>query len=375
MRTGGRIFLAALLAFIGVGALLPVLPVYVTQVLEGGQLTVGVVMGCYALSSVLCRPFAGRLSDARGRRPLVLGGLGLLVVSGLLLYVPAGIAGLIAARLVLGAGQGTMNTVINLWLIDVAPVARRGQMLGLLGIAVWGGMSLGPLAGEALRAHASYEAVWALAALAPLAAALILRTLPDARRRDPAGRSGALLPRVALRPGLALMLSTIGWGTVSAFAVLHLAGRGVGGGAAVLTAYGLAVVGTRVVAGRLPDVLGPRRAAMAGGAAQAAGLAVLALASSLAAAVAAGVVLGIGTSLVFPALALSVVDRAAPSDRGGAIGVLTSFFDVGIGIGGPLGGAVAVLAGYEAAFWTAAVCAAAGAALAVTPRGSRRRRG
>lgn len=98
----------------------------------------------------------------------------------------------------------------------------------------------------------------ALAAIAPLLAALVVRTLREARLPDASASSGSLLPRVALPPGLALMLSNTGWGTASAFVVLHLASRGVGGAVAVLTAYSVAVVATRLLVGRLPDLLGPR---------------------------------------------------------------------------------------------------------------------
>lgn len=92
----------------------------------------------------------------------------------------------------------------------------------------------------------------------------------------------------------------------------------------------------------------------------------IALASSMAAGVAGGVVLGVGTSLVFPSLALMVIERE-PAERGAALRAFTSFFDVGVGIGAPVAGLVAAVAGYEAAFWMAAACASAGAVIAALP--------
>ena len=68
-----------------------------------------------------------------------------------MLYLPhAGLAGLIAARLVLGVGEGSLYTAGSAWIVDLAPVARRGRVLGLYGLAVWGGLSVGPLVGELL---------------------------------------------------------------------------------------------------------------------------------------------------------------------------------------------------------------------------------
>ena len=52
--------------------MLPVLPRYVHGPLGAGDIAVGVVIGSYAITGLLLRPFAGRLADRRGRKPTVL---------------------------------------------------------------------------------------------------------------------------------------------------------------------------------------------------------------------------------------------------------------------------------------------------------------
>src|SRR4051794_41464775 len=64
--------------------------------------------------------------------------------------------------------------------------------------------------------------------------------------------------------------------------------------------------------------------------------------------------MGIGFSLLFPSLALIVMNRVGEAGRGAAMGAFTAFFDVGVGLGAPLAGAVAALAGYPVAFYVAA---------------------
>ena len=76
-------------------------------------------------------------------------------------------------------------------------------------------------------------------------------------------------------------------------------------------------------------------------------------------AVAGALVMGTGFSLSFPSLALLVVEEVDEDTRGAAMGAFTAFFDVGVGIGGPLAGAVSAVAGYPAAFLVGAACAAA----------------
>jgi predicted MFS family arabinose efflux permease len=102
--------------------------------------------------------------------------------------------------------------------------------------------------------------------------------------------------------------------------------------------------------------------------AQAAGLVLIAVAGSLAVVVAGALVMGTGFSLSFPSLALLVVEEVDERTRGAAMGAFTAFFDVGVGIGGPLAGAVSALAGYPAAFAVGAACAALGGVVAALSR-------
>jgi len=358
------VFAAALTAFLAVGAVLPVLPRYVRGPIGGGDLAVGIVVGAFAATAVIGRPIGGRIADARGRRAIVVAGLLITGLAGALYLVPAGVAGLVVARLVLGIGDGWVFTAGLSWIIDLAPPARRGQMIGLFGLAVWGGLSTGPLLGQIVYDIGSYEAVFVLSALVPLVGAAIARRVPDAHQPvAPARGPGGLLPRGVVAPGVALALANIGYGTVAAFVVLLLDDRGVGHGAAVFTAFAAAVVIARLVLGRLPDRLGPHPTAAAAGVAEALGLALLAVAGSPAVAVAGGVVMGLGFSLLFPSLALIAVARAGGRRRATAIGGFTAFFDVGVGLGAPLAGVVAALASYEAAFLTAAGAALLGTAV------------
>jgi predicted MFS family arabinose efflux permease len=82
---------------------------------------------------------------------------------------------------------------------------------------------------------------------------------------------------------------------------------------------------------------------------------VIGAAESLGAALAGAVAMGAGFSLLFPSLALLVVNRVAEARRGVAMGTFTAFFDIGMGLGSPAAGAAAAIGGYEAAFALAAV--------------------
>ncbi|MQA72950.1 MAG: MFS transporter [Solirubrobacterales bacterium] len=363
------IFIVTGLGLLSVGATLPILPRYVSGPLGGGDLEVGIVTGAFAITGLACRPLAGHLADRRGRKRVVLVGSLLTAVSGLLLFVPAGIVGVIASRLFLGAGEGAVYTAGSAWIVDLAPPERRGRIIGLYGLAIWGGLALGPPLGELVLHASSFDWVWAVATAAPLLGALVAIRIPERfRPRHDYEYERALLAREALRPGLGLALGIVGYAAMAAFVVLHLDQRAIGHGAAVFAAFAVSVVAMRVVGGWLPDRYGSIRCAIGAALVEAAGLVVIAAADSFAAALIGAMAMGAGFSLLFPSLALLVVNRVPEERRGVAMGTFTAFFDLGMGVGGPLAGAAAALGGYSAAFALAAACALATVAVALTLR-------
>ena len=363
------IFVVTALGLLAVGATLPVLPRYVDGPLDGSDFDVGVVTGAFAITGLACRPLAGRLADQRGRKLVVIGGAISTAIAGLLYFVPAGIGGLIVARLFLGAGEGAVYTAGSAWVVDMTPPERRGRIIGLYGLAIWGGLALGPPIGELILQATSFEMVWAFAAAAPLAGAALALRIPEGFAPRPTPEADRrLIAREALRPGLGLSLAIVGYAAMAAFVVLHLDERGVGHGAAVFTAFAVSVVGMRVIGGGLPDRYGSVPCIIGAGSIEAAGLLVIAAADSVAVAVLGAVAMGSGFSLLFPSLALLVVNRVPEDRRGAAMGTFTAFFDLGMGVGSPIVGAAAALGGYEAAFVLAAACALATIAVALSLR-------
>jgi MFS family permease len=362
------IFAATLLTLMAVGAVLPVLPHYVKGPLDYGNLAVGFAIGAFAFTALASRPVAGHFADARGRRPVVAVGALLAAVGGVLYFVPAGLPGLIVARLVLGAGEGTVFTAGATWVVDLAPPGRRARVIGLYGLAVWGGLSLGPLIGSALFDAGRFDAVWAFCTVSPALGALVALLIPDPFRPAERPERRRLIVRESVRPGLALALATVGYAAMASFIVLDLNSKHIGHGATAFAAFATTVVITRLVGGDLPDRIGPVRCATVAAAISAVGLGLIALADSLAVALAGAVGMGIAFALIYPSLSLIVVNGVADSRRGSALGTFTAFFDIGFAVGGPLTGLAASLGGYSAAFWLGSACALAAVAVAGTLR-------
>ena len=134
-RAFAGIFAATLFTLMAVGAVLPVLPHYVKGPLNYGSLAVGFAIGAFAFTALASRPIAGHIADSRGRRPVVAVGAALAAVAG------------------------------GLYFVDLAPLDRRARVIGLYGLAVWGGLALGPLIGTGLFEAGHFNAVWAFCAI------------------------------------------------------------------------------------------------------------------------------------------------------------------------------------------------------------------
>jgi len=357
--------------YVGLTVAIPVLPAFVRQSFGASNFEIGLAVTATSLTALLIRPVSGYLADRHGHRLVMQAGAVIVAAGGVLYFLPTGLPGLVAIRLLLGVGEASLFTAGAVWTVSLAPHSRRGQLIGLYGVSMWAGISVGTFLGAVL-VRFGYNAVWGFSVAAALVALALISSVPErSRAGEPSGGpigGHRLLLRPALLPGLALGLAAAGCAGLAAFVLLHLQARGIQNGALVLSGFSAVYAGTRLVIGRLPDQLGPRRVAAWSGAGEAAGLLIIAVAPNLPVALLGSVVMGVGFSLLHPSLALMVMNRTERSKQGAALGAYTSFWDLGMTVWGPLIGVVAGALGYPAVFVAGAVCAAAATAVALSIR-------
>ena len=345
--------------FVCMGALVPTLPRYVEDELGGGGVAVGLVVGLFAVSAALVRPWAGRLGDLRGRRLLISGGSLVMGVSVLAYALVDAVAPLLALRLVSGIGEAAVFVGAATAIQDLAPDHRRGEAASYFSVALYGGIAVGPLLGEWLADEHGFHAVWyAAGGSALLAAVLGLGTQPH--HGLPVPRPERLLYRSALGPGLVLLMGLIPFVGFGTFIELYGEDIGLDDVGPVFAAYAVSVLLIRVLGARLPDRLGWRVASTIALISVGSGALVLAVWASVAAVWIAAFGMAIGMSLLFPALFSAVVAGVPEEERSQAVGTFSVFFDLANGIGAPLLGLVVALSSYRGAFFAAAVIAACG---------------
>ena len=354
--------LSELAYFTAAGLIIGLTPFYVTGPLGSDEAGLGMAAAAFSITTLLLRPYAGRLSDRRGRRPLLVAGALVVAVVILAHAVTTSLMVLIGLRLLLGVGEAFFFVAGYAALADLAPRGRTGEALSYNSLALYLGIALGPIIGQVLLRAGGFDLAWAGGfALAMIAVLLALRLPETAARLDPDAPAAPLFHRAAIGPGMALFA---GVAAMSAF--MLLAGPraeriGLDGWSLTFLLFGGVVVACRVLFARLPDRLPPMRLGAMALALSAVGLMIAASLPGVAALLAGSAVLAVGVAFMTPALFAATFNAVAPSERGAAAGTATLFIDLGFGGGPLLAGFVAAGAGIPAAFAVAAGIALVGA--------------
>jgi MFS family permease len=359
---------AGLFYFLSIAALLPTLPRYVSDELGGSGLAVGIVVGSFAVSAAVVRPWVGRLGDVVGRRTMSLAGAGLAAVGVVPLGLVDAIWYLVLLRLVAGLGEAFFFIGAATAAQDLAPDHRRGEAASLFSVAIYAGLAFGPVIGEQVYTRYGSDPTWLLAGAAAGAAFVLSWFIPRemGRVENPAPRRGLLHP-AAFLPGSVLLLGLIGFTGYAAFLPLYVDRVGIDEAGPFFLVYGIIVLAVRILGARLPDRLGPVRASSYALVAIATGLAAVAGVSSAAGIWVGTVLLAVGMSLLFPALFTLAVNGAPAEERSHAVGTFSLFFDLSQGLGAPaLGLAVTAFGTERAAFVVGSAVAVVGLVVANT---------
>ena len=331
------------------------------QSIGGNLVQVGLATGIFALSAVVARPFAGRLADRWGRRPLLLAGATLFALAPACYALAGSVWPFMAIRVVHGIGIAAFTTAYTAFVADLAPPAQRGETIGLAGLTSNLGLFFMPALGAIVLAQWGYAPHFlAAAGVATVGVMLILPIAePKMDRPDSTGvRLGAVL---RLRPVWVAALASTGlavaYGATLSFMAPMAAERGLTAAGAYFTAFAATLMLAQVLAGWLSDRIGRRAVAAPGLALAALATAWLAVARSDAALLAAGAAFGLSWGLVRAGLDTAVVDAVSAASRGTAVGLLYTCFDAGVGVGAFGLGVVAQQYGYVTAFGLAAAWA------------------
>ncbi|RXZ50535.1 MFS transporter [Agromyces fucosus] len=353
---------AELAYFTAVGVSIYALPLTVTGPIGGDEAMAGLAFGAFALSALVLRPVAGRLTDTLGRRPLLLGGALTAALSLALLATAGDLVTIIALRLLAGVAEAAFFVAGFAALADLAPPARMGEALSYNSLGLYLGIALGPPLGEVLVGVSGFGLAWiGAAALAVVAAGLSLLVGETREGPPPAKADRRIIHRPAVPISLGFLASLVPIGGFLTFAALQAEAVGSVAASAPLLVYGGVVVVCRIVFARLPDRVPPLALGAAALVTIGIGLALIAAWASPIGLVLGTGVAAIGVAFSTPAFFGAIFATASPSQRGVASGTASAAIDLGLGLGPIVLGLVAHAAGIPWAFVVGAAVAAMGA--------------
>jgi predicted MFS family arabinose efflux permease len=345
--------LTAFAALFGFQLLLSVVPLYADEA-GGGSSGAGLATAAFMLSTVLTQIQMPRVLGRYGYRRALAAGLLFLGIPALFYIYAQTLAPILAVTLVRGVGFGIVTVVFAALIVELAPSGRRGEALGLLGIAITLPTIFCNALGLWLTGRFGYEIVFLLGGFTPLLGLGMVIGIRSAAPSKIGGEEGgagffAGLKRPPLRRIFLLFATTtMAAGVVVTFLPLAIPGSGAFSAVSALLVVGVASTASRWWAGRFGDRRDPRLLLTPGLLACAIGMAGLPLGGVVL--IGGAVLFGIGFGLLQNSTLILMMGRVSKSEYGLGSTLWNAAFDAGTGIGAFSFGFVISAVGFSLSF-------------------------
>ncbi|MBQ3958465.1 MAG: MFS transporter [Bacteroidaceae bacterium] len=349
--------------------LTPLLPLYLSETYGASKDQIGLVLSGYALTALLVRPFSGFLVDSFPRKAVLLACYFLFFILFGGYLVAGSLLAFCIVRTLHGAPMGATTVSNSTVAIDVLPSQRRAEGIGYYGLSNNLATAISPTIGLLIYHWTGrYEVIFVLAMLMAGVGLLVNATLRLKPRPLQKDKQRLSLDRFILlkgwSEGLSMVTYGFSYGVISTYLAIY--GKeelGVTAG----TGLFFALLSTGLILSRLVGARSLREGhvsanARGGALVSVVGYLLFAAVHEPWAYYASALIIGLGNGHMFPAFQTMFINLAPNSQRGTANGTLLTAWDLGVGLGIIMGGAVAEFASYHAAFWMAWLANAAGTA-------------
>ena len=184
LKIFSTLFVSVFVTTMGAGIIGPLLPVYAHE-LGANAIQVGLIFAAFSLTRSIFVPFFGKLSDLRGKKPVLLTGLSIYCALSLLYSISNGIWHLIFLRLMQGFASAMILPVAQAYVGIITPETHEGRIMGLFNVSLYGGLSAGPVIGGIVKDHSSIRYSFLSMGLLALTGFLLCFFLLPPRKREP----------------------------------------------------------------------------------------------------------------------------------------------------------------------------------------------
>lgn len=342
--------LASVLFFFALQLQFTILPLYAHQV-GAGDSGWGLAFSVTAWAAVALRLLGGPLADRIGRKAvMIVGGLAMFLGCLVFFLVP-NFTGLLVGRIIHGIAIGFFTTSYKALVIDLAPLPRRGEAVGIGNMTYGFAMISAPSIGEYIQASHGYQAVFLASAAFGLACTLVVLVnrapILEPPRQSLIAGMGAVLRLRSQWAGIVGMFGVAAsFAATVTFLPLLAGSKGLTGVGLAFSVYALAEFLGQPLGGRVGDRVEKRLIIVPGLIVLALGIIAVLLADSR-------WLLYVGTGLIGLSVAMTRVNLdtlvmgGAPVDlRGTAAALQYGSSDIWLGLAGWLLGILAESTGY-----------------------------
>ncbi|MDR1164927.1 MAG: MFS transporter [Deltaproteobacteria bacterium] len=334
--------------FMGFNMLLPTLSLYLTEK-RLSEREIGLVIGCFTVTSVTARLLATPLSRRFGSLNMARVGLFLCAAGTPFFFIIASTASYFAARLAMGAGFGLTSTLLVTLGVKVIPPERIAEGMGYLGLGATVALACGPLAGLFVEETWGFETMFVTMVVCYVLAILVTFNLPNLEGQR-SGAAAAKAPGSALShfwepkavaPASLMFLYGVGVSGITAFLAIFLHNEHLPSAAVFFAVATIGTVFSRVTAGRIYDHHGHQFVIPPALLLVMAAVAILVSLPGETLLLFASLLYGLGAGCFFPSAQTLTITAAPEEKRTLASAYFFVSFDLGIGIGAAFMGFVA----------------------------------
>lgn len=320
--------------------IIPELPNYLTSL--GGAEYKGYIISLFTITAAISRPFSGKLTDSIGRVPIMIFGASVAFLVGISYPIATTVMGFLLLRLLHGFSTGFKPTGTSAYIADIIPENKRGEAMGILGVATSLGMALGPTIGTKITTAFGYNTLFYISGSIALLSIIILfnlkETLPKEKKLPfslkllKINKDDFYEPKV-LAPAIVFLLSTFPFGLILTIIPDLSQSIGIEDKGIYFSIFVLSSVLIRFIAGRISDLHGRIPVIIGSMALLIISMLLLSFVQSLVSFYLSAFIYGISIGMSSPTIFAWTADLADPKKIGRAFATIYIALEVGIGIG------------------------------------------
>lgn len=331
--------------------ILSTFPFYI-EYLGGSEAIAGMAAALFSIIAVVCRPFIGWMLDNGKRKVILIIGLCGMMLMPMGYLVSATLFLAFVCRMVHGAALACSNTSISTIATDIIPKPRFAEGMGMFGLATALATACAPALGLSIMDSMGFTTLFVFAAISVAIALIlffILKTPKIEVEKKPLNIRG-LLDKDALPASATALVFMLTYGALENFTAKFAAEENLSSGGIFFAIMAVALLVTRLLAGKVTDKHGESIFANTCNLAMLAAFLMMGLCPNIVTYLLAAVLAGFGFGGLEPALQSMAVAIAPPERRGSANSTFLCAYDIGIGVGGGIAGVLISSFGYHQMF-------------------------